>query len=94
VDFDADIRQQILAKLPRSPDFDAELAGMRIRDLLTVYANWLSRLVYPQPRQVRESKLLRANPLTSDSRYAPALTQIISRVTNGEDITRHPACSS
>ena len=89
MDFDADIRQQILSRLPRSPEFDTDLAGMKVRDLLVVYANWLSRLVSPQARRVHQSRALHANPLTADSRYAPGLAQIISRITNGEDVTPH-----
>ncbi len=89
MDFDIDIREQIFARLPRTPEVDAELSAMATRDLLTIYGYWLSRLVSPQPRQVHESKALLANPLAAETRYAPGLHQIISRVTNGEDITPH-----
>jgi hypothetical protein len=89
MDFDADIREQILARLPRAPEVDAEISAMATRDLLTIYVYWLSRLISPQPRQVHKSKVLLANPLATDTRYAPGLHQIISRVTNGEDITPH-----
>jgi hypothetical protein len=51
-DFDADIREQIFARLPRAPEVDAELSAMATRDLLTIYGYWLSRLISPQPRQV------------------------------------------
>jgi hypothetical protein len=89
MDFDIDIREQIFARLPRAPEVDAELSAMATRDLLTIYGYWLSRLISPQPRQVHESKALLANPLAAETRYAPGLHQIISRVTNGEDITPH-----
>jgi hypothetical protein len=89
MEFDIDIREQIFARLPRTPEVDAELSAMATRDLLTIYGYWLSRLISPQPRQVHESKALLANPLAAETRYAPGLHQIISRVTNGEDITPH-----
>lgn len=87
--FDQDIREHILAHLPREPEHTAELEGKSVRDLLDIYANWQQRLVFPRPRCVHRSKTLTANPLASHRDHQPGLEALITKIEKGDVITPH-----
>jgi hypothetical protein len=72
--------------LPHDPSESAELAAMRVRDLLVVYANWRSRFVDASPRNVHISAKLRANPLYVDAQFVPAVAQIQRDLRIGFDV--------
>lgn len=87
--FDRDIREHVLTHLPCA-DADREaLEKEKASDLLIIYANWLDRLIWAQPRRVHLSDALRANPLFSDVRFAGSLATICDRIERGDDLTPH-----
>ncbi len=89
IDFESDIRQQILAELPHKPSATAELARKSLSDLVVIYRNWQRRLIQPRPRRVHCSKALVRNPLALDPAWKPALQQIKKKLKAGADISPH-----
>jgi hypothetical protein len=89
LDFEEDIRQHVIANLPHEPAAEQELAARDAWVLLAIFRNWLSRFVWPQPRRVHRSRALISNPIAEDSRYRPALEQIINNLEGGVEVTPH-----
>ncbi|MCR6732610.1 MAG: hypothetical protein NVV83_00190 [Afipia sp.] len=89
MNFEDDIRQFVLTNLPYDPKFNTELAAKSAQDLLIIFGNWKSRIVSAQPRQVRGSVALLANPLSKDPQYQPVLDQIIAKIETGADLKPH-----
>lgn len=87
--FDRDIREHVLAQLPCSPADREALEKEKASGLLIIYANWLDRLIWAQPRRVHLSDVLRTNPLFSDARFSGAVTTICERIKRGDDLTPH-----
>jgi hypothetical protein len=84
------VRQWVLRELPydrADADLVAHLNSLDAHGLLVVYHNWMSRLIKPQPRQVRKSNAFRQNPLTAAR--ANELAQIIDDIESGRDLRKY-----
>jgi len=89
MNLEEDIRNFVLANLPRDPSVAQELAAKNAHELLMIYVNWSSRQVAPQPRFVHLSGVLKSNPFFFAAEYRPALDEIVAKLRGGEDITPH-----
>jgi hypothetical protein len=68
-------------------DLVAHLSGLNARGILIIYFNWMSRLVKPQPREVRKSKAFEQNPIVAAR--ASDFAQIIGDIEIGSDLKRY-----
>jgi hypothetical protein len=89
IDFENDIREAVLQRLPHKPAQTANLRAMSAADLLVAYINWRSRLIPAQPREVCQSWEFTANPLRWDPAYRPAIDHIVDALKTGGDLTAH-----
>ncbi len=87
MDFEADIREHVLAHLPYPPEFESELRQKPIEDLAIIYGNWCSRHIQTRPRTVHKSAALRLNPQAVT--FERVLVAITEKVKTGVDITPH-----
>jgi hypothetical protein len=89
MDFENDIRDQVLAALPHDRRDLQELRAKSIGELLVIYINWTSRFVVPRPRRIFISGALAAKrPLAVPSEEA-ALAVLIDMIEQGQDVTAH-----
>lgn len=87
MDLRADLRAQILARLPHDRGDAAtvaELSDMSLPNLLIRYHNWLHRLVKPVPRSVHYSREFTASLPTSP--HSAAITDIADAIQKGRDL--------
>jgi hypothetical protein len=89
LDFETDIREAVLARLPHDPAYAAELRALPPVHQLVAFINWHSRLIPPVPREVSQSWEFAANPLRWDPRYRVAVEHIIDALRLGRDLTPH-----
>ena len=89
MNFENDIRRHVLTHLPHEVADTPTLAAKGIGDLLSIYFNWLHRLVPARPRQIHRSRSLLANPLAADPVHRQGLDQLIEKIENGTDIAPH-----
>lgn len=89
MNFEDDIRRQILAELPHDSSLAAELAQKSVRDLLILYRNWPGRLIQPKPRKVHRSQELLRNPLCGDPAIKPGIELIITELEQGTNVNPH-----
>ncbi len=89
INFENDIREHVLAKLPhKQKDADA-LKAMKTRQLLIIYENWRERFISQRPRTVHISVKLNANPLIGQGEFSGVLEEICERIKNGCDLNPH-----
>ena len=89
MDFDTDIRAEVLGTLPCDLTARAELEALNAADLLVIYLSWQKRFIPPRPRTVHRSGALRSNPLVSDPAYGPDLETLIRKFEAGDDVNPH-----
>lgn len=89
INFDEDIRQQVLEHLPPFPGDRGALASKGTYDLLTIYVNWLRRLVPAQPRRVHSSEALLASQCSLADKHRTGLDQLIAKIETGSCIRPH-----
>lgn len=90
MDFENDLRNEILKKLPRDKYNVAEtiaLTTKRTDDLLITFLNWSNRLVHPHARIVHLSTELKAS--AAFVKHKTDLDEIIKKIVNGTNITPH-----
>jgi hypothetical protein len=88
-DLVADLRMAVIAALSPDPSGRAAFAEMEIGQLLIIYWNWMNRVVPPRRYTVFQSQELRANPLSHDQRYQPALQRIVGLLETGQEVSQH-----
>lgn len=69
------------------PALFAELASKDARELLIIYHNWMTRHVYPTPRQILTSKAYNANPIVMQRK--DDLDALIAKIEAGIDLRPH-----
>lgn len=89
IDFERDIREAVMQRLPHQPAQAADLRALSPAALLVTYINWQNRLIPAQPREVCQSWEFAANPLRWDPAYRPAVEHIIDALKTGGDLTAH-----
>ncbi len=87
MDFESDLRAEILKYLPHNQTDESSLSHMRINDLLITFLNWLHRCVHPHPREVLRSREITSNPLWTNKQTD--LDAIVSKLKAGADISAH-----
>ena len=83
MDFEEDIRRQILTELPPRPSSAAELGQKSVRDLLVIYRKWQSRLIRPTAARRHRSQQLLRNPLIADPAFKPGVELVITKLEQG-----------
>lgn len=89
MNFIADLRSEILATLPHSPEDRAALEAMTTSHLLIAYWNWMNRGPPQLKYQIHCSAELDANPLSSAEPYRAALQHIVQLLEAGGTVTPH-----
>ncbi len=90
IDFDEDIRTEILAYLPYDrTDSNCVLAlnSLPTSRLLVVFLNWRERLIHPHPRAVHLSNDLISNELYLENRKD--VDRLCGKIRSGNDLTPH-----
>jgi hypothetical protein len=90
IDFEGDIRQEILKWLPfdkSDQDLAADIAAMPTTDLLIRFYNWLGRLIHPHPREVFLSTDCRHRQLPA--REQALLEKLRDKIELGGDLSAH-----
>jgi hypothetical protein len=88
LDFDGDIRSEVLKYLPHDPDNQTLTADLEASDtsiLLIRYLNWRERLIHGHRRDVFVSRELLANPIYAARRAD--IDRLLEVIRNGDDLT-------
>ena len=88
-DFEKDVRDFVLSKLPCEHEYLNELEAEETDQLLITYANWSERIVSKTPRIAVESQSLKTNPLRSPANFGSVVDGIIRKIQEGDDIVPH-----
>lgn len=83
-------RRWVLDNLPydkSDPDLSRYLGNQDAHGLLTIFHNWMSRLVRPVPRVVHRSRALLGNPIASAR--SGDLAVIVAHIEQGRDLGKY-----
>jgi hypothetical protein len=89
MNFEADIREHILTKLPHRPNDAVALHAMATHELLIIYLNWRERFIPQRPRKVNISNELRQNSKVVDDALALVFDAICKKIEAGDDLNPH-----
>ena len=89
MDFEQDLRDQIMAELPHKPADIPALRSLHISELLIAYLNWRYRFIPKMPYRVHTSTVLNAKLPIQDSGQNAALKSIRTALAQGDDVTPH-----
>ena len=88
MDFMADLRDEILNKIPIQNDNAREsLSALTLPSLLIRYLTWRERIVHAHPRRVHKSSELSSNQAYSTRRNE--IHRIFAKIAIGQDISPH-----
>ena len=77
MNFEQDIRDQVMAELPHCPADAPALRAKHVSDLLITYLNWRDRFIPARSYQVHVSAVLKGKRPLPDAKQEAALDSII-----------------